>query len=194
MAELTMWDLFYWMWAFLDACFSNVELALRLMLPYLPPTSIPFLIGIICYSITAFLIWFINKTNDESIKRTVLKCFYIAFSIVMVLMFVWRMGIIALIPNEDTAANLSAIIISAFYLGFGAILIIAFLKKITWLKAAIIGFIWGLFLFDVFILAPITGEMLWNEGTLPSVAFIGLLFAVPHGHNLYVEWKKSGAD
>ena len=188
---MNVFDIFAFIWGILDAMFRFVENGFSAMFPYLPPSSMPFVIAIFCYSVLAGLVWAINQT-DKSVKRVGLKIVYYTFTVLIILMFIWRMGLIAMIPSGDIVSNVSEFFITLFYVVFGIFLVYSFLKKVTWLKRGILIFTWTVFLFDVFLIAPAFGEMALNENTITSVLILSIIFAIPNGLNRWQKVKESG--
>ena len=181
------------LWGILNSFFVFIEDGFRAMFPYLPPSSIPFTVAIFCYSVLAFLIWCINLA-DTSVKQIGFKIIYYSFSVMVIMMFLWKIGLITLIPSSDVVSNVSELFITLFYVGFGILLIYSFLKNISWLKHGILIFTWGIFLLDVFVIAPIFGETPLNEHTIVSVLVLVIIFVVPNGLNVWSLRNKNGAE
>jgi hypothetical protein len=186
----TIWDIFMFFWLFLDAIFSYITGSAENLFTGLPTEAIPFVIGIICYSLLAFITWYIQKVGAGR-KRLGAKIFYALVYIIAILFTIWRLGIVTIAQeNIDPVASAVEFIISIIYILFAFILVIAFLKKITWLKRALIFLLWMLLLITTFI-SPIFSDFALNSNTVPQLLVIGFLFGLPNIAIAYQKAKKS---
>jgi hypothetical protein len=83
------WMIFMAIWNVLDFLYSYITYMATAMFDHIPPSAIPFMIGLFCYSFLDFLVFTINR-QDESVKRTFLKIFYSLYIVFMVCFTVWR--------------------------------------------------------------------------------------------------------
>ena len=148
MFQYINYSLFYTIWnglvSVLGAFFSFIDDLFRAMFNSIPDNAITFLIGILCYAVLEFFVFFINR-EDSGNRKLALKLFKGIVAIFTILFSLWRFGIITQIESGITFQTLSDFIVNMVYILFAIILVIAFFKKITWLKKALIVMLWFLF-------------------------------------------------
>lgn len=196
MAEnITVWmvfsQIFLAIWSVLDVFFNSIELFITQLFSYIPPSAIQFLIGILCYSLLAFLLWMIDRAG-ASRKRITYKWIYKLCVIMMVLFTIWRIGFVEQIANEVTVVTISEFFINVAYVLVAIIFIVAFFKKIPWLKKFLLIFLWVMFTLFTFIVGPyIAHEIILSTETLISYLFVVGLFSIPNIMNEYRKSKRS---
>ena len=181
-----LWSIFMGLWFILDLFFTWIDEQFRLVFNAIPYTAIAFLIGIFCYSIVAFFYWAIDKAGNTR-KRLYLKIFYAIYSIIMVLFSIWRLGFMAMIDNKINVVTIGEFLFNLVYIIFGVILIVSFLKKIDWLKKAIIGFLWAMLSLFTWVIGPIIGEITLSQETLQQFLILAIIFLIP---NFMYEYRK----
>lgn len=189
-------------WGILDVIFMFVDQLFRHIFDAIPGEAIMFLIGIFCYSILSFFVYFINSSKESS-KRLILKVFYVIFIIIMGFFTIWRLGFIVMldyIDAEFTITTFTIFFINIIYILFAVILFVSFYKKIPWLKNAIIILLWVMFLLLTFIICPAMeyGQSgvftTLSSDTLFQVLIVATIFIVPRGLNKFKKMKESGVD
>lgn len=192
-------------WSFLDVIFTFVDLLFTHLFDAIPVEAIPFLIGIFCYSVCAFFVFFIDRAGPGS-GTLLLKLFYYGFMVIMTLFTVWRLGfIVALdyVSAEVSVDSLATFFVNLIYILFALVLFIAFYRKMPWLKKAIIVLLWSMFLLLTFIICP---AMSWQysgdtivfteltSSTLMQVLIVASIFIVPQGMTKLKKAKTEGVD
>jgi len=172
------WSIFITIWAGLDIMFIWFDAQFRLVFNAIPYTAISFLIGICCYAFLAFMMWAIDRVG-QSRKRVFLKGFYLLYSILMIMFTIWRLGFIAMIDKELTVFTLGEFFFNLAYILFGLVLIIAFMKKIPWLKKALVAFLWIMFSLFTWVIGPLVGEIVLSSDTLTQFLLVGVIFGIP---------------
>lgn len=186
-----LWDIFLVVWVYLDEMFTWIDAQFKLVFDAIPETAIPFLIGICCYSVCAFMHWGHEKLGKTR-KALILKSFYVAYFILMILFTFWRLGLISKIDDEVTAYTLGEFLFNLAYIIFFMILIISFMKKIDWLQKAIISFLWACFTLFTFVIGPLIGEITLSFDTLTQFLIVGVIFVIPNGMYRYRKSRTSG--
>ena len=106
---------------------------------------------------------------------------------------IWRFGIIILVEERVGTMEMTSIFfMNLFYIIFAVLIIWAFVKKIPWLKKALILFLWVMFFIFTFVICPALGESELTSSTLVQFLLVGVIFAVPNIANQYTDSKKSG--
>lgn len=196
--ELTVFRVFYdcfmVIWSVIDVMFTAIENWFIFVFSVIPICAIPFLIGIVFYSVLAFVKWCADKSG-ESRKRLLFKAIIIGFTVFMIMFTVWRLGLIALIPEDQIfLLGLAEFIYNMMYILLGFVLLIVFLRKIPWLKKLLIIFLWGGFLFFTFIIAPFIEDVAFNIDTVFVVFLLGGFFSIPNIMYEYRKMKAKGVD
>jgi len=183
-------QIFLAIWNVLDVFFSSIELFITQLFSYIPPSAIQFLIGILCYSLLAFLLWSIDKAGNSR-KRLGFKFLYRIATILMILFTLWRMGFVAQIASEVSVVTISQFLINLAYVIVAIIFIVAFFKKIPWLKKFLLIFLWVLFTLFTFIVGPyLANEITLSSETLVSYLVVVTLFMIPNAMNEYRKMKR----
>jgi len=205
MSENAVMEFFLSFWIILDMIFTFVEQLFVWIFDGIPIEAIPFLIGIFCYSVSSFFVFFISVSEGET-KRLIFKVFYGLFFVITIFFTVWRFGFIFLLDYVNAMMSFSTLatfFISIGYIMFAVVLFIAFYKKIPWLRTAIIILLWTMFLLLTFIIVP---AMEWEYGaseavftklsssTLFQVLMVGTIFVVPRGLNKFKKIKEDDMD
>jgi len=178
-------------WSFLDAIFSFIDESFTMIFNGMPLEAIPFVIGIFCYSIIAIMVVLITA-EEKGNRKVLMKIFYYALTITTILFTIWRFGIISMIEPQLTPATAIEFFINVAYVIFALILVVAFLRKITWLKKAIIVLLWSLLLLITFVIAPGFTDFQLSDNTLIQVLLIAAIFVVPNGYHQIQKAKRSG--
>lgn len=189
-------------WGILDVIFIFIDQLFRHVFDAIPFEAVTFLIGIFCYSILSFFVYFINRSNESS-KRLILKVFYVAFIIIMAMFTIWRMGFIIMLDYIDAEFSFSTFaifFINIVYILFAVILFVSFYKKVPWLRNAIIIVLWAIFLLLTFLICPAMEYMqsgvftTLSSDTLFQVIIVATIFIVPKSLNKFKKVKESGVD
>jgi len=162
----------------------------------IPYVAIQFLIAIFCYSIVAMMEFFINREEIGS-QKVLYKIFYVIFGVFMFLWVFWRFGsIINLdrVSDGTLSMQMEVFIVNVVYMIFGMIVFMMFLKKITWLKKAVLMITWSLFLLLTFIISPALTDFTLTDSTLYQVLIVASVFIVPNSVNKLKDAKEGGVD
>lgn len=191
--ENILFDIFLAFWSILDVIFSFIDESFTLVFNALPSDAIPYVIGIFVYSVIAIMVVIITA-QDKGNKKLALKLFYYCLVLISILYTIWRFGIISMIEPEITASTVSEFVVNIIYVVFAMLLVVSFLRKITWLKKAIIFLLWFLLLLITFVLAPAFSEFQLSDSTLIQVLLLAAIFIVPSGYHKIQQAKRSGVD
>lgn len=186
-------QIFYSIWQVLNVFFLYIDGLFRSLFDAIPAPAITFLIGIVCYSLLEFLVFFINR-EEKGNKKLFLKVLYGLSVIIVILFSIWRFGIISQIDSTITFETMTEFLINIIYMLFAIILIVSFLKKITWLRKAILVLLWSLFFIATFITSTIFDGFNLTNTTLLQFLLVGLVFGIPFSMTKYQKAKKSGVD
>jgi len=183
---------FVFFWNILDIFFSSINLFITQLFSYIPASAIQFLIGILCYSLLAFITWANSRAGDSN-KRIAYKLVYIVSWIMIILFAIWRAGFVTMIENKITPVTISEMIINIAYVLVAILLVVSFAKKIPWLKKFMLFFLWFMFTLFTFIIGPyVSNEITLSTETLVTYLVVVALFCVPNVANGYKKMKKSG--
>jgi len=185
------YDIFMGIWAVLDVLFGYIDFIFRSIFDDIPNSAIAFLIGIISYSVLELLVYIINK-QEAGNRKMFLKFFRVLIIILTLLFTIWRFGIISQISPMFTYWSITEFVVNMIYILFALILVIAFLRKITWLKKAIILLLWILFTITTFITSTIFEGFVLTNATLIQYLLVGVLFIVPYSITTYKKGQKEG--
>lgn len=186
-------DLFLLIWAGLDAIFSWIDLQFKNIFSGIPGSAIPFVMGICLISVIEFWVFFTNRT-DTGRKRVMMKILYVFMSILLILVTIWRLGIVAIVDaNEDIGVTITEFIIFLAYFVFIVALIYSYYKQNKQkIRKGILLICWVLFLLITYILAPIFEGFVLSDSTLAQTIYTVFLFVTPHALTKYQEYKKKG--
>lgn len=184
-----MLDLFYWFWFALDILFTGIENMFISCFPYIPISAIPFVVSIFGYSLVAFLNWIILD-KDTGLELRFIQIAKYFFIVLLVLIVIWRLGVISLVPSGDIYGSISAIFISAIYcVLFGSLIVAFFILNSNLVQSIVLVLNWICLLIITLFIAPITNEMALSENTIPSLLIISFIFAVPKSMLYYKQSK-----
>lgn len=191
-------------WTFLDLIFSFIDALFQNLFSAIPLEAIPFLIGIFCYSVIAFIMFF-TEIAPEGADIIILKIYYKVFSVIMVLFTTWRFGFIIALDYAYAQASLFNIItwtVNIVYILIGLVLFYAFYRKnASGLRKLIIIVLWTFFLVITFIIVP---ALEWSYSsntlalstispdTLVQVLIVAAIFATPRGLSKWKDIKSGG--
>jgi hypothetical protein len=183
MVSEKFFKLFEEFWSYLDQIFTYIDNQFKSWFHIIPDSAIPYLIGIFIYSFLAYMEIFINMQKENNREGMhIFMNFYHAFLVLFGLLFsIWRMGIINQInPDLSSFNSLTDWVVNVVYIFFALILIVSFLKKISWLKNGLLIMLWGLFIGITFVVAPILEGFKPNNDTLMMVFWLAGLFLAPN--------------
>ena len=189
-------DLFLIIWSLLDALFWFIENIFISIFNAIPYVAIQFLIAIFCYSVVAIMEYFINR-EEIGTQKLLYKVFYAVFGVFMFLWVFWRFGnIIKLdqLADAPISMQIEVFIVNIVYMIFGMVVFMMFLKKITWLKKAVLVITWSLFLLLTFIICPAFTDFTLTDSTLIQVLIVASLFIAPISVNKIKDAKEGEGD